>query len=371
MHSLMINQPVAPPWDEGSMNFTWQIARRVKRHAMHLLTLNTRSEEPEEGIIWEKVYSKKGFSTVQKIELLKWMLLAKPDIPVYHLVNSPALLSSILLRQIVAWRRVVPVQTITCIAKEKLRPEAAKRLYFADYLIVMSDHTQKRLRAVGIDDVRRINAGIDIQQFSPREKNVSPFNKYGIRADYPVILFCGEYSRLGSIDLILKALPNVVHACPGVQVVFACRLKNSKDVKKEKQVKTAVDRMGLNKNVHFLNTVQDMVQLLSACTVFLLPVTHMNGKFDTPMVVLEAMAMEKPVIITDIPPLNEVFKDDIGFLVPQDDEEALAKAIVDSLSADPQQRKRWGQNARRIVCEYYNIDRIALEYEKLYDEIEG
>lgn len=353
------------------MNFTWQIARRMKHHTMHLLTLNTKPEESEEGIVWERIYSKKGFSTVQKIELLKWLLLAKPEVPIYHLVNSPALLSSVILKKVIGRRRVVPVQTITCIAREKLRPETAKRLYFADYLIVISDHTQKMLCDVGIGGARRINAGIDIQKFSPQQNNISRLKKYGIRADYPVILFCGEYSRLGSVGLILKALPNVIHACPDVQVVFACRLKNRKDVKREKQVKTTVYRMGVNENVYFLNTVQDMAELLSACTVFLFPVAHMNGKFDTPMVLLEVMAMEKPVIVTDIPPLNEVFKDDIGFLVPQDDEKALTNAIVESLNADPRQHKHWGQNARRIVCKYYNIDRIAIEYEKLYDEIES
>ena len=355
------------------MNLAWQIAHRASHHLFHLLTLkNGRFEEKnDDSVLWEHVYSNKGLSILQKMELFFWLIFHSHPRAVYHILNSPASLSSFILRLIVNRRGIVSIQTISSIAKRQLSSARFRMLYFADYLIAISDYAEQKLKMLGHVNVRRINVGIDTSVFAPVVTNHSAAYRWGIKLGAPIVLFAGEYARQGSVDLILKAIPRVVEMCPQAGFVFACRLKTRTDERKEKRVKDFVRKSGMEEHVLFLNTVDDMKELLNACTVFIFPVEDMVGKFDTPMVLLEAMAMEKPVIITDIPPLNEVFKNDIGFLVPQNDVNALTNAIIESLNADPRKSKQWGQNARKIVCDYYSIDRVALEYEKLYDEIES
>ena len=90
--------------------------------------------------------------------------------------------------------------------------------------------------------------------------------------------------------------------------------------------------------------------------MFVLPcITGSDGDRDgIPNVILEALAMQLPVISTQHSGIPEVIKSGVnGLLVPPSDEEALAYAIA-RLIDDPFLRAQFGQLGRRTVTERFN-----------------
>jgi glycosyltransferase involved in cell wall biosynthesis len=85
-----------------------------------------------------------------------------------------------------------------------------------------------------------------------------------------------------------------------------------------------------------------------------------------PNVLLEAMAMQVPVVSTRFSGIPEAVKDGhTGLLVPPRDSEALAKALARFLD-DPHLRDRLGQEGRRLVENLYDIHKNTAQLVKLF-----
>jgi glycosyltransferase involved in cell wall biosynthesis len=79
-----------------------------------------------------------------------------------------------------------------------------------------------------------------------------------------------------------------------------------------------------------------------------------------PVVIMEAMALRRPVISTYVAGIPElVVPGEHGWLVPAGDVEALASAMQASLDASPQTIARMGVAARERVLERHNVDKEA------------
>jgi len=87
------------------------------------------------------------------------------------------------------------------------------------------------------------------------------------------------------------------------------------------------------------------------------------------MSVLEAMAMEKPVVAYAVGGIPDVIKsEENGLLAPAGDSEVLIQQIQ-RLIEDPQLRERLGKQAHQDVYTHYNAVFVAQKYEKLYEAL--
>jgi glycosyltransferase involved in cell wall biosynthesis len=85
--------------------------------------------------------------------------------------------------------------------------------------------------------------------------------------------------------------------------------------------------------------------------------------------VVEALAMQVPVIASRIGGMAELFEDGVhGHYVPAGDRDALAAAIA-ALATDPAARRAMGRAGRAWVQERYAMERVAAEYARLYREL--
>jgi glycosyltransferase involved in cell wall biosynthesis len=85
----------------------------------------------------------------------------------------------------------------------------------------------------------------------------------------------------------------------------------------------------------------------------------------TPLTVLEALAMGKPIVSTDADGLKDVLTNGHdAMMVPRRDADTLAEAII-GLTRDSNERARLGTNARRTGAQY-NIDQFVRKMERLY-----
>lgn len=370
MNILIISRPIVPPWDEGSKNTAWQIATHARQHRFLLLT--TRSEHPPpvgEQVSWEYIYTNADFTSSQRLRLLWYLLRGRRDVDIYHSIFVPTPATSRILSRATRLRRKPSVQTVISLYTPNLEPAKARELFFADRVVAISDHTADRLNELEIQNVIRINLGVDTTCYaSDATARQAARETLGIPPDTVVVLFAGEYSRLGSGKILPPVIARSLRAQPDLYFLLACRNFSPLDERMETSIRHFVQSQGLERSVRFLGKVENFPALLRASDVLLYPVSSMVGKVDTPLTVLEAMATGLPIVITDIAPLNEVFQPDVGRMVAVGNNEELVRAMLD-LSADPESRHRMGLAAQAATRARYKVHRMAQAYEELYAEL--
>jgi glycosyltransferase involved in cell wall biosynthesis len=122
-------------------------------------------------------------------------------------------------------------------------------------------------------------------------------------------------------------------------------------------------RLGLDANVRFLGARDDIPDLMVAADVFALP-SRWEG---LPGAVIEAMALETPVVATDLPGVREVLGPELlrGWVVPIGDASALASRIM-ATTADPAGTASWTAAARSRFLRRFTTRRIASEMVDFY-----
>lgn len=109
----------------------------------------------------------------------------------------------------------------------------------------------------------------------------------------------------------------------------------------------------------------DMRQAFRRCHIVALP-SYAEG---IPRALLEAAAMGKPLVASDIPGCREVVIDRVnGMLVPVGDAQALAEALR-TLIADRELREAMGREGRKLVLERFTDEIIVRETMQIYEEL--
>ena len=89
-----------------------------------------------------------------------------------------------------------------------------------------------------------------------------------------------------------------------------------------------------------------------------------------PRVLLEAMAMEKPIITTDAPGCRNVCVDGVnGFLVKSKDVESLYLAMKRMVELGDEKLREFGKAGRRLAEEKYSVEKIVGEYINLIEAV--
>ncbi len=115
------------------------------------------------------------------------------------------------------------------------------------------------------------------------------------------------------------------------------------------------DEAGLHASFIFDGFAADIFPYLKGCDLFVLA-SLFEGM---PNIVMEAMAMEKPVVATDVNGVRElVDAGKTGLLVPPADPAALAETI-DSLFDSPEKLKAFGKAGKQRVAEQFTMERMT------------
>jgi glycosyltransferase involved in cell wall biosynthesis len=165
------------------------------------------------------------------------------------------------------------------------------------------------------------------------------------------------YGRVKGHACLIAAACNVCRILPNA--VFVLIGDGEERPKLEEQIREA----GLESNFVFLGRRSDVPELLACCDLSVLP-SEAEG---LPNSVLEAMAAGLPVIATCVGGNPEIIVDGInGLLVPPQDEQALAEAILRILQ-DAHLGRRLSQAGQERVRAKFGFDRLLAELKQLYD----
>jgi glycosyltransferase involved in cell wall biosynthesis len=124
-------------------------------------------------------------------------------------------------------------------------------------------------------------------------------------------------------------------------------------------------RLGLDPHLHLLGELSPVAPLLRGFDVFVIS-SIIEGM---PNALLEALALERPVVATRVGGIPEIVTHgESGLLVPPADPAAMADAILRLLD-DPRLAAACGAAGRRTIEARYGLDAMAARFTALYEEL--
>lgn len=107
--------------------------------------------------------------------------------------------------------------------------------------------------------------------------------------------------------------------------------------------------------IEYLGHLDDVRPAIANCSVYVLP-SYREG---TPRTVLEAMAMGRPIVTTDVPGCRETVEPgENGFLVPHRNKEALVRAMTHFIG-EPQMVESMGRASRRLAEQRFDVEQVT------------
>jgi len=221
-----------------------------------------------------------------------------------------------------------------------------------NHFIAISEAVRQQMLERGDSATDRISVipnGItipDLQILTPASKIREELN---IGADLPLIVCVARLEREKDLASLITAMEKVVAINPAARCVVAG------EGSKKSELLERIRQANLEGVVRLLGFRTDALSWINAGDIFVLP--SLAEPFG--LVILEAMALGKPVVATRAGgPLEIVVDGETGLFVPPSDPEALAQAII-CLLKDPQSRERMGQKGRQRFLQKYTADRMV------------
>jgi glycosyltransferase involved in cell wall biosynthesis len=126
------------------------------------------------------------------------------------------------------------------------------------------------------------------------------------------------------------------------------------------------EELGIANDVYLVGFRRDVFSILRMMEVFVFP-SLWEGMATA---IIEAMASERPVVASDIPPIREIVpSSDLGILVRPRDEVSLRRGIGLILE-DRSLAEEMGKRAREHALRHFPIQKTVHQYQELFAEIE-
>jgi glycosyltransferase involved in cell wall biosynthesis len=213
-----------------------------------------------------------------------------------------------------------------------------------------------KLKLAPSEKIKLIENGIDFSSFkSPGMKKRAGDEIKNV----PVIGTVARLHRQKNIPLLLKAGARIKKHCPGVKIFVAG------GGPLQERLERLSKKLGTDDIVYFLGEREDVRELVSGFDIFVLP-SLWEG---LPYVLLEAAALEKPVIGTDVDGINELIENGkTGILVSPDKQDELAGAVLKLLNNKTLAQK-FGSDLHKSLRERYSISIMIDKIQNLYTEL--
>jgi glycosyltransferase involved in cell wall biosynthesis/O-antigen ligase len=211
------------------------------------------------------------------------------------------------------------------------------------------------------DRIVTIHNGLDIESLSsPNPSAIAQKRvELGLFDSHQVIGVVANFYATKGLPYFLQAAAHVREAFPEARFTLVG------DGERRCDLEALASELNLDSSVLFLGQRNDVPELLPLFDVFVLP----SVKEGLPFALLEAMAAARPIVATTVGGVPEMITDgETGLLVPPQDPDALAKAII-ALLTDRDKAQRMGLAARERVLAHFTLERMLEETEQLYQQL--
>ncbi|MCK4234467.1 glycosyltransferase [candidate division WOR-3 bacterium] len=227
---------------------------------------------------------------------------------------------------------------------------------FCDRIIAISESVKDNLiqwERIDPNKIVVIHNGINIKKYQIMDKN-----RDGSSSD-SVIGCIGRLEPIKGHIFFMKAAARIFEKIRNVRFILIGDGSLRQDLEKLAQ------DLNISKRVSFLGFRDDIPELLSVIDVFVLP--SLWEGFG--IVLLEAMAMGKVVVASDVGGISEIVVDKkTGYLCPPMDPNTLADIVV-GLLKDPLKIRTMGLVGRERVKKHFTLDKMVEKTEHVYNTL--
>ncbi len=237
---------------------------------------------------------------------------------------------------------------------------------FSTAVIANSTHTKEYLctgNSHNEDKCIVIYNGVDIERFdTAKGKGKQVRAEWGIMDEEMLIGMVGRVNHWKGQDYFLKVAQLVKEKYPNVRFALVGGTVPGQEHLLE-DLKLLVEQNGLDKATILNGYRTDIPAVLDAYDIFILPSVQPEPFGN---VVIEAMAMSKPVIANAHGGCIEIIEDgSTGILVPPGHPNEMAAAIIRLLN-NPLERQKMGKNGRMHLETHFSLDLYAERCQTLY-----
>ena len=231
-------------------------------------------------------------------------------------------------------------------------------LHSCQRVVAVSSSVAESMRPVLISSSRIevIPNGIDLSVFKDSQQNSELRASLGIPPGVPVIGAVGRLDIQKAHERLIEAARKLTDA--GQDAIY---LIVGEGVERPR-LESLARNLGLSDRVLLPGYRSDIKPFLAIMDLFVLP----SRREGTPMALLEAMAMRKPVVATAVGGVPDVLTDGIdGIMLPESGVGGLSDALL-RLLRDPALALQMARSGRRRVENEFSSRRMASRYEDMY-----
>jgi glycosyltransferase involved in cell wall biosynthesis len=241
-----------------------------------------------------------------------------------------------------------------------------QRLGHAEFIVTNAHYNVPVIRSKlppGVEkQIHVIYEGID-------PSSLEPLPRRAARGEVPLVLSVSRLVEPKGLDVLMRACRILRDEGRALRCEIIGGTERS-EVNHSIALKKLHRALDLENEVHFLGSrsFAEVKEKYAETDVYVLAARQApDGRRDvSPNTLMEAMAMELPIVSSFSGAIPELIEDGVsGLLVPPNDEKALAAAIARLLD-DPELGRRLGAAARRRVEEKFDITRNATRYAELF-----
>jgi glycosyltransferase involved in cell wall biosynthesis len=232
---------------------------------------------------------------------------------------------------------------------------------FADWSVANSQAGMEYLIQRGINPSRItvIYNGVDLSRLIPNNQSAEQIRqRLALPTGGKVVGMMARLFPVKNHAAFLQAAVLIKQAIPDTRFALVG------DGPLRSHLEEMTQKLGLTSEVIFFGEQQDVGTYLSAFDIAVLT-SDTEGCSNS---LLEAMALRRSVVATDVGGNREVVRHgETGFLVPRENPEALAEAII-ALLRDPDAAVAMGQRAKEWVITQFSLEGMVQAYQSLWEE---
>jgi glycosyltransferase involved in cell wall biosynthesis len=232
----------------------------------------------------------------------------------------------------------------------------------SDALIAVSEAVKEDLVELSVARAERIRVvplGLDLERFTEALPRGGLRTATGVSADVPLVGMVGRLVPIKDVPTFLRAAAFVREARPDVRFALVG------DGEEREALERTTEQLGLTGALSFHGWRRDMEAVYGDLDV----VVNSSRNEGTPVALIEALASARPVVATRVGGTADLLGGGaFGLLVPPEDPQALAAAILGVLD-EPQAAQRRALRGRAQVLVKHGAARLVDDIDRLYREL--
>lgn len=220
----------------------------------------------------------------------------------------------------------------------------------------------KEVLSIEEDKIDVIYPGIDLEEFDKKVENIDIRKNFNLARDTNLVGIIGRLSEIKGHYYFIKAARLVKQYFDNVKFVI---IGGEAELKYDDMKKLA-QQENITNDIIYLGYINDIREVIHN---FDIGIISSIGSEAISRTLLEFMAAKKAVVGFEINAVSEIIKDnETGYLVVVKDINSLAEAIINLLK-DKDKRVKFGETARRLIEQKYNLNYFVDQTERVYEKV--